>query len=66
MKLQLTTIATASLLLTSLVGFFPINASASPARGSSIIVAQDTPTTEDECTAAGGTWDADSETCTMQ
>ena len=29
MKLQLTTIATASLLFTSLVGFFPSNASAS-------------------------------------
>ena len=41
MKLQyIATIATASLLSTSLVGFFPSNASASPVRGSSIIVAQ--------------------------
>ena len=40
MKLQyIATIATASLLSTSLVGFFPSHANASPVRGSAIIVA---------------------------
>ncbi len=40
MKLNyLSTIAAASLLSTSLVGFFPSNASASSVRGSAIIVA---------------------------
>ena len=47
MKLQLTTIATASLLFTSLVSFFPSNASASPVRASAIIVADNHCTSEE-------------------
>ena len=40
MKLQyIATVAAASLLSTSLIGFFPNNASASPLRGSTILVA---------------------------
>ncbi len=58
MKLNyLSTIAAASLLSTSLVGFFPSNASASSVRGSSIIVAQ--APCAGECTAD----DADAGKC---
>ena len=54
MKLQyISTIAAASLLSTSLVGFFPSNASASPVRGSSIIVADGHEKECNPCAAEG-------------
>ncbi len=52
MKLQyISTIAAASLLSTSLVGFLPSNASASSVRGSAIIVADGHETVGVDCDA---------------